>query len=116
MNIEFVPNPAEEGEGLSDAAIETFRDDPFASTAREPGQNSRDAFASLPVRVTFDVIEEPTNQFPAVDRFRQIVSLCAAQAQQTRKQKEIAFFQQAEVVLEADALKILRIADFNTTG
>jgi uncharacterized membrane protein YgcG len=116
MILEFVPNPAEEGEGLSDSSIEHFRDDPFASTAREPGQNSRDAFVSLPVRVTFDLLEEPTAQFPAIDRLSEVVAICAAQAKAGKKQKETSFFQQAAQVLKQDKLKILRIADFNTTG
>ena len=53
--LRFLPNEAWEKEGLGDAGIETFRDTPYASCAREAGQNSRDAAKVQPVRITFDI-------------------------------------------------------------
>ena len=43
IRLEFLPNEGGEAEGLSDAGIETFCENPFAAAARETGQNSRDA-------------------------------------------------------------------------
>src|ERR1044072_8334131 len=92
MKLVFVPNPAEEGEGLSDAAIETFRDDPIASSARETGQNSRDAATSLPVTVTFDLLDVSTSQLPDVSRLKQVLALCLKQVIAAKKTKEMDFF------------------------
>jgi hypothetical protein len=116
MKLEFVPNPARLAEGSSEPGIETFRRDPFAATAREPGQNSRDAFVTLPVRVTFDVLEIPKADTPAVDDLENIVNTCLDNARRTRKEKDTAFFQRAKAVLEQPTLKILRISDYNTSG
>lgn len=46
--LRFLTNEAGEKEGLGDAGIETFRDAPYASCAREAGQNSRDAATACP--------------------------------------------------------------------
>ena len=54
--LKFLTNEAGEKEGLGDAGIETFRDSPYASCAREAGQNSRDAAREKPVRMTFNVL------------------------------------------------------------
>src|ERR1044072_227767 len=116
MKLEFVPNPAEEGEGLSASAIETVRDDPSASSARETGQNSRDAATSLPVTVTFDLLDVSTSQLPDVSRLKQVLALCLKQVIAAKKTKEMDFFQQALGVVDEERLKIRRIADYNTTG
>jgi hypothetical protein len=65
--LEFLKNEAGEEEGLGDAGIETFRDAPYASCARETGQNSRDAEKALPVRMTFDVFQIAQADFAAHD-------------------------------------------------
>jgi len=116
MNLEFVPNPALLAEGSAESGIETFRRDPFASTAREPGQNSRDAWVTLPVRVTFDVLEVPMSALPSADALKTVVGTCLENAVTNRKEKDRAFFSQAKAVLESQTLKILRIADYHTTG
>ncbi len=67
--LAFIPNTAREGEGLSDAGIEIYRDNPFPAVARENGQNSRDAhdrerWPDAPVRVEIDRIEVPATSLP----------------------------------------------------
>jgi len=114
--LEFLPNEAEEEEGLGHAGIETYRDEPYASTAREIGQNSRDAAAVLPVRISFDAIEVPFAEIPELDALRTAADACLAKARAAGEKKEIAFFEQTGRVLASEPMKILRISDFNTTG
>lgn len=118
IGLEFLPNPGGEAEGLSDAGIETFRDKPFAAVARETGQNSRDARQdnSLPVRITFDVIQVNALEFPSIASFRAAAARCLAKAQNIGNEKDIGFFGQAIKALSADRIRILRISDFNTKG
>ena len=118
IGLEFLPNVGGEGEGLSDAGIETFREKPFAAVARETGQNSRDARndADKPVLLKFDVICLPTSEFPSIKDYKSAARLCLAKSQLANNEKEIGFFRNALSSLEAEELKILRIADFNTKG
>jgi hypothetical protein len=111
--LEFLKNDAGENEGLGDAGIETFKDDPYASCGREAGQNSRDAFASLPVRMTFDMLEVPTCEIPGEAELEAAVTSCLNAAKQEKDQD---FFEQAEQILQESKVKILRIADYNTKG
>lgn len=118
IGLEFLPNPGGEAEGLSDAGIETFRDKPFAAVARETGQNSRDARQdnSLPVRITFDVIQVKASEFPSIASFRSAAARCLAKAQNIGNEKDVGFFAQAMKALNADTIRILRISDSNTKG
>lgn len=114
--FEFPANDADESEGLGDAGIETFRDAPYASCAREAGQNSRDAKAdslAKPVRVTFDVLRVKPDDFPAHDRLASALRSCLEQA---RDEKEKDFFTNALRVNSCATIPVLRIADYNTTG
>ena len=118
IELEFLKNSGGEAEGLSDAGIETFRENPFAAVARETGQNSRDARNSdaEPVLMKFDVISIPTTKFPSIETYRTAARLCLKKSEATGGEKEIAFFQNAVSSLEDDEIKILCIADFNTKG
>lgn len=111
--LEFMKNEAGEAEGLGDAGIETFRDAPYASCAREAGQNSRDAADKLPVRMTFDVISVSHDDFPSFDRLKSALESCSAASEQ---EKEADFFSNALVLVEKPEIRVLRIADFNTKG
>lgn len=115
LYLEFPPNPGEEDEGLGHAGIETYRHEPYASAARETGQNSRDASATLPVRISFDVLEIARASIPSIDSLQSTIERCLAQVA-VGQDKEIAFFRQAQKVVSQETLKVLRIADFNTTG
>jgi len=116
ITLDFLSNEADEDEGLGDAGIETFRDRPYASTAREIAQNSRDAADNLPVRINFDLLELPFAQVPALDALRKANAFCLQKARDTGDAKEIAHFEQAQRVLETEPLKVLRISDYNTLG
>lgn len=116
--LEFLKNDGGESEGLSDAGIETFRENPFAAVAREIGQNSKDAVANQdkPVRITFDLLEIPASEFPSIEEYRKVVSLCHKKSCQNKKDKEIEFFKNARNVLSNKTIRILKISDYNTTG
>lgn len=111
--LEFLPNDANENEGLGDAGIETFKDDPCASCGREAGQNSRDAAVSRPVRMTFDLMEVPTKEVPGIEELAVAVQACLKAA---ADQKEKDFFRQARDLLQRGTINILKIADFSTKG
>ena len=111
----FLDNPAGETEGLGDPGIETFKDDPYAGCGREAGQNSRDAVLDEgePVRLEFDVLDVPIADLPGRLELVAALSACAAASAQ---EKDVDFFQQALGVIEAESIRVLRIADFNTKG
>lgn len=118
IGLKFLPNGGGEAEGLSDAGIETFRENPFAAVARETGQNSRDARddAGKPVVLKFDVITLAAEAFPAIEEYREAAALCLQKSEEAGREKETGFFKNAAASLRADELEILRISDFNTKG
>lgn len=114
LSIEFLPNPALEEEGLGHAGIATYRNDPYAGAARETGQNSRDAARDVPVRISYDLLEIDRKDIAGIDGLEKVIVTCLAQAK--GKDKDEAFFSHALKVVQQPTLKVLRIADFNTTG
>lgn len=113
INLEFLPNNADEGEGLGDAGIETYMDSPYASMAREIGQNSSDAGIFRPVVIDFDLLDINIDDLPAPGQLLEAIQCCLEEAE---AEKEIDFFSNAESLLKAPSVKVLRAADFNTTG
>src|SRR4051812_33903521 len=93
--LAFLRNEAGEKEGLGDAGIETFRNAPYASAAREAGQNSRDAEESLPVKLTFDLLDLAHHEIPDHDKLLRALEACAVTAEQ---EKEVDFFKNAIAV------------------
>ncbi|MHB1516337.1 MAG: hypothetical protein ACYCVY_11665 [Acidiferrobacteraceae bacterium] len=114
--LEFLRDQAGEEEGLGHAGIETYKDAPYASVARECGQNSSDARSATPVTIRFDLVEIDRADYPALATQQAAVRACLEKARQNRDEKGTDFFTRAQQVLEADTIKILRIADSNTTG
>lgn len=112
-HLEFLGNEAGEAEGLGHAGIETFRDAPYSSLGREHGQNSLDARAADPVRVSVDLLEIAADDFPDHAAMIGAVQACLAQA---RDEKSKRFFGEAHRTLAATQLKILRVSDSNTKG
>jgi hypothetical protein len=111
--LEFLKNEAGETEGLADAGIETFRDAPYASCAREAGQNSRDACDRLPVRMTFNLLRLNHEEFP---RHRELLDALGACANTAEQEKEREFFQNANAVARQTRIPVLEISDTNTKG
>ena len=116
MVLEFLPNVGDEDEGLSDAGIETFRDSPYASVARECGQNSRDAALKLPVVLRFDAHVIDTASIPDLEAFRATIAACKRHAHARRDDKQTDFFDRATKLLASPKTEILVIADEGTRG
>lgn len=111
--LKFLANEAGEKEGLGDAGIETFRDSPYSSCAREAGQNSRDAASDFPVRMTFNVLELDRGSFPCRDLLENALEACRAESVQEREKE---FFGNALHVIRKDYIPVLEIADYKTKG
>ncbi len=102
--------------GLNDPGIETFKDHPLTSLAREGLQNSSDAHdqSGKPVEVHFQKLEIPGSEFPGCDEFKKTLEACALFSKSSKQ--TVQFFESALKVLASEKLNILRISDFNTTG
>lgn len=116
MNLVFLHNEANENEGLGDAGIETYRDTPYASTARECGQNSMDAARDKPVIVHFELIHVPKSEIPCHEKLESALKACLGKARDQSIEKEIDFFDGALTTIRNDSVGVLRISDFNTKG
>lgn len=113
IRLEFLKNEAGEKEGLGDAGIEMFKDAPYASCAREAGQNSRDASDTLPVIMHFDAIQVPAREFPFITELQEAMNACA---EQVSEENDVDFFNVARELLTEESISVLRISDYNTTG
>ena len=118
IRLEFLPNEGGEGEGLDEGGIPTFRENSFATAARETGQNSRDACddANKPVKLTFDVMRIESEKFPSIEQYREAAKLCLDKSLAANNEKGKGFFKNALKTLNAKIIKVLRISDFNTKG
>ena len=119
--LKFAENTAREGEGLNDAGIETYRDDPYPAIARETSQNSRDADRfkgdpKKPVRLVFRRFEIRADQLPDLAAYKQAAKDCLSIAKEQKNIKETAFFEQAVSILDKNSIPVLEIADYNTKG
>ena len=93
MDLIFLKNYADEDEGLGDAGIETFRDTPYVSTARECGQNSKDAGERQPIYLKFDLFEINASELPSRDKLIESIAACLDKAVTNDDEKESDFFQ-----------------------
>lgn len=116
ISLHFLSNEADEDEGLGHAGIETFKDAPYAGTARECGQNSADAKIAKPVRIDFDLIQIDLHDFPALGSFSSAIDCCLSKSKSTLDEKGIDFFERAKKLLSDQKIQVLRISDFNTAG
>lgn len=113
----FPSNADGEDEDLNNPGIESFRNSPLTSLAREICQNSLDAKTPgslAPVEVTFSILELPAREFPGANDFIDILARCKQTRPNNSKFQD--FFKKAESVLSADTIPCLLISDFNTTG
>lgn len=93
VKLEFLKNDGGEAEGLSDAGIETFRENPVSAVARETGQNSRDArfCRTKPVLVKIDLLNIATKDFPSIAEYRQATKHCLEKSVKNKKKKKPNF-------------------------
>jgi hypothetical protein len=103
--------------GLNDPGIETFKDNPLSSLAREILQNSKDAApesSKKPVEVHFQRVDLPISDFPGLKDFKVALAGCAALWKQSPQ--TVTFVKDALKVLNGPTVSVLKISDFNTTG
>lgn len=113
----FPPNADGEDDDLNNPGIESFKNTPLTSLAREICQNSLDARhpqAMAPVEVHFAIVDLLATQFPDVADFRDILARCKAVKPDSTKFQH--FFTKAEEVVNQEAIPCLLISDFHTTG
>jgi hypothetical protein len=112
--IEFLANQANKVEGLAYAGFETFRGSPYTSCARETGQNSRDAATGQgAVRVSFNLLEIPRAEVPFADQLQASIESCLEDGRDDKTRRHL---ERALETVAADSIKVLEIADVNTTG
>lgn len=116
LGWQFPTNNDGEEIGLNDPGIETFKDHPLSSLAREVLQNSSDAAdgSPKPVQVHFELLKIPAAEFPGYDDFKKTLQACAEYWKASRSTEK--FVKNALEVLAKPNLRILKISDFNTTG
>ncbi|HEM7883543.1 hypothetical protein [Burkholderia cenocepacia] len=113
----FPPNADGEDDDLNNPGIESFKNTPLTSLAREICQNSLDARhpqALAPVEVHFSIVELPAGDFPEIVDFRDILARCKAVKPDSKKFQQ--FFTKAEEVANQETIPCLLISDFHTTG
>jgi hypothetical protein len=117
LGWDFPANDDGQENGLNDPGIETFKDNPLSSLAREVPQNSADAAdetTKKPVEVHFQRLEIPSSEFPGRPEFKKALEAC--RSYWTKSQQTLQFFNNALDVIGNSMLPVLRISDFNTTG
>ncbi len=103
--------------GINDAGIETFTANLHRSLVREIIQNSLDAAISgtkKPVEVDFSTLSIPSDSFPGIDTFRQVIEKCYESNKNEPDAKK--FFGNAKNIVGSSEIKVLRISDHNTIG
>ena len=112
----FPTNDDGQENGLNDPGIETFKDHPLSSLAREVLQNSSDAAdgSTRPVQVHFERLDIPASEFPGYPDFKKTLQACADYWKGSPSTER--FIKSALAVLSRPSLTILKISDFNTTG
>ncbi|MBZ4416005.1 hypothetical protein [Myxococcus sp. RHSTA-1-4] len=111
-----------EESGLNEPGIEFFRQP--GALARETLQNSGDAWdgGSNPVTVTFELLDLPIEQFPGVDRLREVIQSCRNYVLTPYKDERQKiengrdWFEEALKLLAGTHVPVLRIRDEHTTG
>lgn len=113
----FPQNADGEDEDLNNPGIESFKNTPLTSLAREICQNSLDARhpqAMAPVEVHFSVVDLSAADFPDISDFRDILRRCRTERPDSKKFQQ--FFEKAEEIAGREAIPCLMISDFHTTG
>lgn len=113
----FPSNSNGREDGLNDPGIETFRDHPLSSLAREIPQNSLDADdpdSGKPVEVHFELLEPSVGKIPDADGLRRTLAACRNYWKANEAARK--FFTRAEAVMKGKYVRVLKIQDFNTTG
>lgn len=112
------PNGCIKNKGINNGNIETFKDTPISSLGREICQNSGDARnnENEPVEVDFHCFEINTRDIPDVDNLRYAIQRGAEFWKPQDNPKADVFYENAQNIINAEKISILRISDHNTKG
>lgn len=117
IDWKFPSNADGEDEDLNNPGIESFRNSPLTSLAREICQNSLDAknkTTQAPVEVHFNVLDFSADEFPGYSELKKILSRCKEYRPDSKMFQQ--FFDKAISVLSKDVIPCLLISDYQTTG
>ena len=116
VKLSFPLNYGGEIEGVSDAGMETFKNSPLISLAREICQNSLDARKdwSKSVLVEFKTFSIGKDDIPDVLSLEKCLD--ALKIYWKADTKALKIFSHMKETLQAFEIVCLRISDFNTTG
>ncbi len=114
----FPINQDDSQTGISDSGIETFREDMYASLARETCQNSMDAKLEdkAYAKVEFKLSYIDKNKLADHETLVEAFNKCKAHGETLKDSKTTEFFTKGLRVLSGPKIPVLRISDFNTTG
>ncbi len=115
IGFEFPLDSAGQWDGFNEPGMEHFSGSPFEHLGREVPQNTIDARASSPARVRIALVTVPTSSIPGLDELKGTMERCGLEAA-NESTKARAFFTNALKLLAKDTVKVLQIADYNTTG
>lgn len=113
----FPSNDNGEDDDLNNPGIESFKNTPLNSLAREICQNSLDAknkSNDAPVEIHFTSCEVDPSQFPELEDYKRILEACKAYRPDSRKFQE--FFDRALATINGGKIPCLMISDYNTSG
>lgn len=119
---QFLPNLADEEDGLGHPGIETFTSAPFSGIARESAQNSLDAALRnaggnpQPIRLAFRRISVPREEIPGIDSLTVTLEACLERSRRRELKKDIEFFEQACRVVQRQQVHVLLVEDYGTVG
>jgi hypothetical protein len=119
MKIDWKFQPNEDGtsQGWNDSTIATFKSNRLESLTRETIQNSLDARLdkAAPVIVVFTEENRSQDEIPGVSTLLEILHLCDAD-RDTQNPDMIKELSEAIKLLKAAKVRVLSIADYNSTG
>lgn len=112
----FLENGYGQENGLDTSDMETFKQDPIASLAREICQNSIDAASdgTKPVIVEFSTFDVPAMRVPGIERLREEINACYEYKKDSIKEGKSLL--RLKENIEKKRIRCLRISDFNTKG
>jgi len=103
-------------DGINDPLRETFEGDHERYVARESIQNSIDARRDYnnPVKVRFERFMIPVTDIPGIIELKDVLHRASEYAKGQSRADE--FYQEAQAMLEEEAIPVLKVSDFNTVG
>ena len=104
--------------GINESGIEIFKGTPYKSLAREICQNSLDAVndTDIPVEVHFQAFDLLTDEYPDGTSFLNALDLIKEFYKTRPIGKAVKILERSIGLFSGNAIKCLRISDFNTLG